>query len=101
MQNLSGPRRIHSISKDVVSEVTRIQRKQLQEEDEVHSDIQRLHPGQNREGSDSPEVAKAAFGDTKLATRRLLARRRKTCGTDKTLQRFCFELYLGRTLPCI
>ena len=32
--------------------------KQLQEEDEVHSDIQRLHPGQNREGCDSPEVAK-------------------------------------------
>ena len=26
--------------------------KQLQEEDEVHSDIQRLHPGQSREGCD-------------------------------------------------
>ena len=32
--------------------------KQLQEEDEVHSDIQRLHPGQNREGCNSPEVTK-------------------------------------------
>ena len=32
--------------------------KQLQEGDEIHSDIQRLHPGQNREGCDSPEVAK-------------------------------------------
>ena len=32
--------------------------KQLQEEDEVHSDIQRLFPGQTREGCDLPEVAK-------------------------------------------
>ena len=32
--------------------------KQLQEGEEIHSDIQRLHPGQNRKGCDSPEVAK-------------------------------------------
>ena len=32
--------------------------KQLQEADEVHSDIQRLHPGQNRKGCNLPEVAK-------------------------------------------
>ena len=32
--------------------------KQLQEGEEIHGDIQRLHPGQNREGCDSPEVAK-------------------------------------------